>query len=41
MATESVDAARATYGEPSNDVLQSVMGVDPQPAVKEKADLQN
>lgn len=30
----------ATYGEPSNDVLQSVMGVDPQPPVKEKADLQ-
>ena len=30
----------ATYGEPSNDVLHSVMGVDPQPPVKEKADLQ-
>lgn len=29
----------ATYGEPSNDVLQSVMGVDPQPPVKEKEDL--
>lgn len=30
----------ATYGEPSNDVLQSVMGVDPQPPVKERDDLQ-
>lgn len=30
----------STYGEPSNDVLHSVMGVDPQPPVKEKADLQ-
>ncbi|WGG51561.1 AAA family ATPase [Rugamonas sp. DEMB1] len=28
-----------TYGEPSGDVLQSVMLVDPQPPVKEKADL--
>lgn len=30
-----------TYGEPSGDVLQSVMMVDPQPPVIEKADLQN
>ena len=29
-----------TYGEPSGDVLQSVMMVDPQPPVLEKADLQ-
>jgi predicted ATP-binding protein involved in virulence len=29
-----------TYGEPSGDVLQSVMLVDPQPPVAEKADLQ-
>lgn len=29
-----------TYGEPSGDVLQSVMMVDPQPPVAEKADLQ-
>ena len=29
-----------TYGEPSGDVLQSVMMVDPQPPVHEKADLQ-
>ncbi|SFU97641.1 AAA family ATPase [Pseudoduganella namucuonensis] len=29
-----------TYGEPSGDVLQSVMMVDPQPPVTEKADLQ-
>lgn len=29
----------ATYGEPSNDVLHSVMDVDPQPPVKEKEDL--
>lgn len=29
-----------TYGEPSGDVLQSVMMVDPQPPVSEKADLQ-
>ncbi|EIX6435537.1 AAA family ATPase [Salmonella enterica] len=29
----------ATYGEPSNDVLQSVMQVDPQPPVAEKVDL--
>lgn len=29
-----------TYGEPSGDVLQSVMMVDPQPPVVEKADLQ-
>jgi predicted ATP-binding protein involved in virulence len=29
-----------TYGEPSGDVLYSVMGVDPQPPVTEKADLQ-
>lgn len=28
-----------TYGEPSNDVLQSVMQVDPQPPVEEKPDL--
>lgn len=28
-----------TYGEPSGDVLHSVMMVDPQPPVKEKADL--
>lgn len=28
-----------TYGEPSNDVLQSVMHVDPQPPIPEKADL--
>ena len=28
-----------TYGEPSGDVLRSVMQVDPQPPVKEKADL--
>jgi len=26
-----------SYGEPSNDVLQAVMGVDPQPPVPEKA----
>lgn len=30
----------ATYGEPSGDVMQSVMMVDPQPPVREKADLQ-
>lgn len=30
----------STYGEPSSDVLQSVMGVDPQPPVAEKIDLQ-
>lgn len=30
----------ATYGEPSGDVLQSVMLVDPQPPIAEKADLQ-
>jgi predicted ATP-binding protein involved in virulence len=29
-----------TYGEPSGDVLHSVMLVDPQPPVAEKADLQ-
>ena len=29
-----------TYGEPSGDVLHSVMLVDPQPPVPEKADLQ-
>lgn len=29
-----------SYGEPSGDVLRSVMQVDPQPPVKEKADLQ-
>ncbi|MDB6443196.1 AAA family ATPase [Pseudomonas sp. 21TX0197] len=29
-----------TYGEPSGDVLQSVMQVDPQPPVEEKAGLQ-
>ncbi|MBJ7313635.1 AAA family ATPase [Rugamonas sp. CCM 8940] len=29
-----------TYGEPSGDVLQSVMMVDPQPPVVEKVDLQ-
>lgn len=29
-----------TYGEPSGDVLHSVMMVDPQPPVSEKADLQ-
>lgn len=29
-----------TYGEPSGDVLHSVMMVDPQPPVREKADLQ-
>lgn len=29
-----------TYGEPSGDVMQSVMLVDPQPPVPEKADLQ-
>jgi predicted ATP-binding protein involved in virulence len=29
-----------TYGEPSGDVLYSVMMVDPQPPVSEKADLQ-
>ncbi|MCX8519669.1 MAG: AAA family ATPase [Methylophilaceae bacterium] len=29
-----------TYGEPSGDVLHSVMQVDPQPPVSEKADLQ-
>ena len=28
-----------SYGEPSGDVLRSVMQVDPQPPVKEKADL--
>lgn len=37
IATEPI--AR-TYGEPSGDVLQSVMLVDPQPPVAEKADLQ-
>lgn len=30
----------STYGEPSGDVMQSVMLVDPQPPVAEKADLQ-
>lgn len=29
-----------TYGEPSGDVLQSLMGVDPQPPIEEKQDLQ-
>lgn len=29
-----------TYGEPSGDVLQSVMGVDPQPPIEEKKELQ-
>jgi predicted ATP-binding protein involved in virulence len=29
-----------TYGEPSGDVLQSVMSIDPQPPVSERADLQ-
>jgi predicted ATP-binding protein involved in virulence len=29
-----------TYGEPSGDVMHSVMFVDPQPPVQEKADLQ-
>ncbi len=29
-----------TYGEPSGDVLHSVMMVDPQPPVRERADLQ-
>ncbi|HOB63223.1 MAG TPA: ATP-binding protein, partial [Candidatus Competibacteraceae bacterium] len=29
-----------TYGEPSGDVMHSVMLVDPQPPVSEKADLQ-
>lgn len=29
-----------TYGEPSGDVLHSVMQVDPQPPIAEKADLQ-
>jgi predicted ATP-binding protein involved in virulence len=29
-----------TYGEPSGDILHSVMQVDPQPPVTEKADLQ-
>lgn len=29
-----------TYGEPSGDVLQSVMMVDPQPPVQEKSELQ-
>lgn len=29
-----------TYGEPSGDVMQSVMNVDPQPPVAEKFDLQ-
>jgi len=29
-----------TYGEPSNDVLQAVMAVDPQPPVPEKKDLE-
>lgn len=29
-----------TYGEPSGTVMHSVMSVDPQPPVKEKADLQ-
>jgi hypothetical protein len=29
-----------TYGEPSGDVLHSVMMVDPLPPVSEKADLQ-
>lgn len=30
-----------TYGEPSGDVLQSVMMVDPQPPVQEKSELQH
>ena len=30
----------ASYGEPSNDVLQAIMHVDPQPPVPEKADLE-
>jgi predicted ATP-binding protein involved in virulence len=30
-----------SYGEPSGNVLQSVMLVDPQPPVPEKRDLQN
>ncbi|WP_265289352.1 AAA family ATPase [Verminephrobacter eiseniae] len=29
-----------TYGEPSGDIMHSVMGVDPQPPVAEKEDLQ-
>ena len=29
-----------SYGEPSNDVLQAIMHVDPQPPVPEKADLE-
>jgi predicted ATP-binding protein involved in virulence len=29
-----------TYGEPSGDVLQSVMSIDPLPPVSERADLQ-
>lgn len=30
----------SSYGEPSNDVLQAIMAVDPQPPIPEKADLQ-
>src|SRR5690606_40176596 len=30
----------ATYGEPSGDVMHSVMLVDPQPPVAEKSDLE-
>jgi predicted ATP-binding protein involved in virulence len=29
-----------SYGEPSNDILQAIMAVDPQPPVPEKVDLQ-
>lgn len=38
-ATAEQPVAR-TYGEPSGDVLHSVMAVDPQPPVAEKQDLQ-
>jgi predicted ATP-binding protein involved in virulence len=38
-ATAEPPVAR-TYGEPSGDVLHSVMAVDPQPPVAEKQDLQ-
>ncbi|MDD2815349.1 MAG: AAA family ATPase [Thiotrichaceae bacterium] len=31
---------RITYGEPSDNVMHSVMEVDPQPPIKEKVDLQ-
>lgn len=36
----AVSPQAMTYGEPSGDVMHSVMFVDPQPPVQEKADLQ-